>query len=286
MTATPAPAVPDHVLLDVVRRALTEDLGGRGDLTGQATLPADLEGRYVVRARADGRLAGSRSAQLAFTELDPSLRLEDWLADGAVLRPGTVIGRVAGPVRGILAAERVALNLLGRLSGVASLTARFVEAVDGTGTAIAHTRKTTPGLRALELAAVAAGGGAMHRFGLDDAILIKDNHVAACGGVGEAVRRARALVGHMTRVAVEVDRLDQLDEALAAGAESVLLDNFSTDDLRSAVQQAGGSGVTLEASGNVTLDSVRAIAETGVDVISIGALTHSAPNLDIGLDDA
>lgn len=280
------PTVPRHVLLDVVRRALAEDLGGRGDLTGQATLPADLEGAYTVRARARGRLAGSHAARLAFPEIDPSLRLEGWLDDGAELEPGTVIGRIAGPVRAILAAERVALNLLGRLSGIATLTARFVAAVDGTGAAIVHTRKTTPGLRALELAAVAAGGGAMHRFGLDDAILIKDNHVAACGGVGEAVRRATAFAGHMTRIAVEVDRLDQLDEALQAGAGSVLLDNFSNNDLRAAVERVRDRSITLEASGNVTLDTVRAIAETGVDVISIGALTHSAPNLDVGLDDA
>lgn len=280
------PTVPRHVLLDVVRRALAEDLGGRGDLTGQATLPADLEGAYTVRARARGRLAGSHAARLAFPEIDPSLRLEGWLDDGAELEPGTVIGRIAGPARAILAAERVALNLLGRLSGIATLTARFVAAVDGTGAAIVHTRKTTPGLRALELAAVAAGGGAMHRFGLDDAILIKDNHVAACGGVGEAVRRATAFAGHMTRIAVEVDRLDQLDEALQAGAGSVLLDNFSNNDLRAAVERVRDRSITLEASGNVTLDTVRAIAETGVDVISIGALTHSAPNLDVGLDDA
>ncbi len=280
------PTVPRHVLLDVVRRALAEDLGGRGDLTGQATLPADLEGAYTVRARARGRLAGSHAARLAFPEIDRSLRLEGWLDDGAELEPGTVIGRIAGPVRAILAAERVALNLLGRLSGIATLTARFVAAVDGTGAAIVHTRKTTPGLRALELAAVAAGGGAMHRFGLDDAILIKDNHVAACGGVGEAVRRATAFAGHMTRIAVEVDQLDQLDEALQAGAGSVLLDNFSNDDLRAAVERVRDRPITLEASGNVTLDTVRAIAETGVDVISIGALTHSAPNLDVGLDDA
>ncbi len=280
------PTVPRHVLLDVVRRALAEDLGGRGDVTGQACLAAELEGRYVVRARVEGRLAGSTAARLVFEEIDETLRLEDWLEDGADLEPGAVIGRVAGPVRSILAAERLALNLLGRLSGIATLTARFVAAVDGTGAAIVHTRKTTPGLRALELAAVAAGGGAMHRFGLDDAILIKDNHVAACGDVGEAVRRAKAFAGHMTRVAVEVDRLDQLDEALQADAENVLLDNFSNDDLRTAVERVRGRPVTLEASGKVTLDTVRAIAETGVDVISIGALTHSAPNLDVGLDDA
>ena len=277
------PNVPRHVLLDVVRRALAEDLGGRGDVTSQATVSPEQRGVYVLRARSPGRLAGIEAARAAFAEIDPELTLIDARTDGAELAAGTAIGRLRGSVRSILTAERVALNLLGRLSGIATLTARFVAAVDGTGARITHTRKTTPGLRALELAAVAAGGGAMHRFGLDDAILIKDNHVAACGGVAEAVKRARHFAGHMTRVAVEIDRLDQLDQALEAGAESVLLDNFSIDQLRDAVARAGGR-VTLEASGNVTLDTVRAIAETGVDVISIGALTHSAPNLDVGLD--
>lgn len=278
------PTVPRHLLLDLVRRALAEDLGGRGDLTSQATVPADQHGVYVLRARDHGRLAGADAARIAFAEIEPELLLEDWLSDGTELAPGTEIGRIRGRVRGILSGERVALNLLGRLSGIATLTARFVEAIDGTGARITHTRKTTPGLRALELAAVAAGGGAAHRYGLDDAILIKDNHVAACGSVGEAVRRARGFAGHMTRVAVEIDRLEQLDEAIDAGAESVLLDNFPLQALRAAVERARGR-VTLEASGNVSLETVRAIAETGVDVISIGALTHSAPNLDIGLDD-
>jgi nicotinate-nucleotide pyrophosphorylase (carboxylating) len=276
--------LPTHLVTDVVRRALAEDLGGRGDLTSQATLPADLQAEYILRARTEGRLAGTQAARCAFIEVDPALVLDDWRSDGDALAIGTVIGRIRGPVRSILTAERVALNLLGRMSGIATLTDRFVAAIDGTGARITHTRKTTPGLRALELAAVAAGGGAMHRFGLDDAILIKDNHVAACGSVSEAVRRAREFAGHMTRVAVEIDRLDQLDEAIDAGAESVLLDNFSIDDLRAAVAAAEGRSTTLEASGNVSLDTVRAIAETGVDVISIGALTHSAPNLDLGLD--
>lgn len=279
------PVVARAVILDVVRRGLTEDLGGRGDVTSQATIPDTQTGRYVIRARSRGCLAGSPAARCVFEEVDSRLSLQGWIDDGNRLQPGTEIGRIEGPVRSILAAERLALNLLGRLSGIASLTAQFAVAVEGTGVNITHTRKTSPGLRALELAAVAAGGGAMHRFGLDDAMLIKDNHVAACGGVGEAVRRARSFAGHMTRVAVEIDRLDQLHEALGAGAESVLLDNFSNDDLRRAVEQTDGRA-TLEASGNVSLETVRAIAETGVDVISIGALTHSAPNLDVGLDHA
>ena len=188
-----------------------------------------------------------------------------------------------GSALSILTAERPVLNFLGRLSGIASLTRQYVDAVIGTDAKIAHTRKTTPGLRALELQAVRAGGGAMHRYGLDDAILIKDNHVSVCGGVAEAVQRARAFAGHMTRVAVEIDHLDQLAEALDAGAESILLDNFSLEDLRSAVGMAKCKA-TLEASGGVSLSTVREIALTGVDVISVGALTHSAPNIDVGLD--
>ena len=203
--------------------------------------------------------------------------------DGDPLRPGAVIARVSGCARAILGAERVALNLMGRLSGVASLTARYVDAVAGSRAAIIDTRKTTPGLRLLEKYAVRCGGGANHRFGLDDAVLIKDNHVAACGGVGEAIRRARAHVGHMVRIEAEVDTLAQFDEALAAAPDIVMLDNFALDDLREAVRRADGR-VVLEASGGVNLETVRAIAETGVDLISVGALTHSAPVLDIGLD--
>src|SRR5699024_9883032 len=190
-----------------------------------------------------------------------------------------------GPAAAILTAERTALNFLGRLSGIATLTRKFVDAVSGTRAGIAHTRKTTPGLRALELQAVVAGGGVRHRFGLDDAILIKDNHVAVAGGIGEAVRRARAHAGHMLRIAAEIDRLDQLDEALDAGADSILLDNFSNAELKQAVARCRGRRVTLEASGNVSLDTIGAIAQTGVDIISVGALTHSAPCLDLGLDE-
>lgn len=276
--------VPNHALEEIVARALAEDLGGRGDVTSTATIPAAATGRFVIAARRPGVLAGRAAAAETFVRIDPELRVE-WLADdGDALEPGTEIARITGRARSILAAERTVLNFLGRLSGVATLTRAFVDAVSGTGAAIAHTRKTTPGLRALELAAVAAGGGAAHRFGLDDAMLIKDNHVAVAGGVAEAVQRARRFAGHMTRVAVEVDSLDQLDEAIAAGADSVLLDNFTLPDLAEAVGHAHGRGVVLEASGNVDLETVRDIAATGVDVISIGALTHSAPNLDLGLD--
>jgi nicotinate-nucleotide pyrophosphorylase (carboxylating) len=278
-------SVPAAVVADCVARALDEDLGGRGDVTTEATIDAGLDGRFAIRARQAGVLAGRAAAAEAFRQVGSGLDVGWQRNDGDRLAPGDTIATVAGPVRGILTAERTALNFLGRLSGIATATRAYVDAIEGTGAVIAHTRKTTPGLRALELAAVSAGGGAPHRFGLDDAILIKDNHVAACGGVAEAVHRARRVAGHMTRVAVEIDRLDQLDEAMAAGADSVLLDNFTTDDLAAAVSAASSAGVVLEASGNVTLETVRAIAETGVAVISIGAITHSAPSLDVGLDE-
>ena len=275
--------VPSGIVSDIVALALDEDLGGRGDLTSFATLPETASARFDIVARQAGVLCGVQPAREVFAQVDADLSVVWRKADGEDLRPGAVIAQASGRARSLLTAERAALNFLGRLSGVATLTRRHVDAVAGVGAAIAHTRKTTPGLRALELQAVRAGGGASHRFGLDDAILIKDNHVAVCGSVGEAVRRAKAFAGHMIRVAVEIDRLDQLDEALGAGAESVLLDNFSLADLRAAVSQAKGRAV-LEASGGVTLETVRVIAETGVDVISVGALTHSATNIDFGMD--
>jgi len=279
-----AAEIPVLVVRDIVARALAEDLGGRGDVTGQATIPSDAHARFELRARKVGVLAGRGAAEEVFAQVD-SLIETDWhLADGARLAPGDCIATVSGPARSILAAERTALNFLGRLSGIATLTRAYVDAVADTGAAVAHTRKTTPGLRALEVAAVAAGGGAFHRFGLDDAVLIKDNHVAVCGGVVEALARARAHAGHMTRISVEIDRLDQLADALDGGADCILLDNFSIADLRTAVARAAEHDVILEASGGVELDTVRAIAETGVSVISIGAISHSAPNLDLGLD--
>lgn len=278
------PPVPRGVVAEIVAVALDEDLGGRGDLTSLATIPEDAKGRFEIVSRAQGVLCGIQAADEVASQVSDALRL-DWRAkDGDRIAKGQAVGVISGPARAVLTAERSILNFMGRLSGVATLTRRYVDAVDGTGARVAHTRKTTPGLRGLELQAVRAGGGAPHRFGLDDAILIKDNHVAMCGGsVGEAVRRARAFAGHMMRVAVEVDRLDQLEDALAAGAESVLLDNFSLADLASAVKQTEGRA-NLEASGGVTLETIRAIAETGVDVISVGALTHSATNFDLGLD--
>ncbi len=276
------PTLPDVLIEPVVRGALAEDLGRAGDLTAALIDPAArLEA--VFSARKAGRVAGLACARLAVHALDPDGVFAVEVPDGAEVRAGQAIARVQCNARALLSAERTALNLLGRLCGIATLTAAYVEAVAGTRALIVDTRKTTPGLRALEKYAVRCGGGVNHRFGLDDAILIKDNHVAACGGVGEALKRARAAAGHITPIEVEVDSLDQLDEALPHRPDVIMLDNFSLDDLRTAVARAAGA-VRLEASGGVTLQTVRAIAETGVDAISVGALTHSAPALDIGLD--
>ena len=275
--------LPDLLIEPVVRRALAEDLGRAGDVTAQACIPEGARMRAVFAARKAGVLAGIDCVRLAVLAIDPDASVELKLRDGDAFVAGAVLAEVEADARAFLAAERTALNLLGRLCGIATLTRAYVEAVVGTKARIADTRKTTPGLRALEKHAVLCGGGVNHRFGLDDAILIKDNHVAVCGGVGEAVRRARASVGHLMKVEVEVDGLDQLDEALAAGPDVVMLDNFTLPMLREAVARTAGR-ITLEASGGVNLETVRGIAETGVDVISVGALTHSAPALDVGLD--
>ena len=275
--------LPDLLIAPIVRAALAEDLGRAGDVTSQACVPETARLRAVFTARGPGVIAGLACARLAIAELDPGADFKATVEDGARVGAGQKLAWVDANARALLSAERVALNLMGRLSGVATLTRAYVEAVDGTGAVIVDTRKTTPGLRALEKYAVRCGGGANHRFGLDDAILIKDNHVAACGGVGEAVRRARASVGHMVRIEVEIDHLGQLDEALAEGPDVVMLDNFNLGDLGAAVRQTVGRA-RVEASGGVSLKTVRAIAETGVDFISVGALTHSAPILDIGLD--
>jgi nicotinate-nucleotide pyrophosphorylase (carboxylating) len=277
--------LPDLLIEPVVRAGLAEDLGRAGDLTSLACIGAEATFEAIFASRQGGVVAGLACARLAIHALDPDARFELAAADGARVEPGQALARVSANARALLSAERVALNLLGRLSGVATLTRAYVDAVAGAGAAIADTRKTTPGLRALEKYAVRCGGGVNHRFGLDDAILIKDNHVAACGGVGEAIRRARAAAGHLVKIEAEVDGLGQLEEALAERPDVVMLDNFSLGDLRAAVAMAKGRAV-LEASGGVSLTTVRAIAETGVDVISVGALTHSAPVLDIGLDAA
>jgi nicotinate-nucleotide pyrophosphorylase (carboxylating) len=277
--------LPDLLIAPVVLAALEEDLGRAGDVTSQACIPAEARFSAVFAARRPGVVAGLACARLAIAELDPAAEFKALVEDGAAVAAGEALARVEANARALLAAERVALNLLGRLSGVATLTRAYVEAVAGTGAAIVDTRKTTPGLRALEKYAVRCGGGTNHRFGLDDAVLIKDNHIAACGSVGEAVRRARAAAGHLVKIEVEVDGLDQLEEALKYGPDVVMLDNFALSDLVEAVRRTGGRAV-LEASGGVSLETVRGIAETGVDVISVGALTHSASVLDIGLDAA
>ena len=267
----------------LVRGALLEDLGRAGDLTTDSIVPVEVLARAALVARESGVVAGLDLAKLAFALIDPEIAVEIAANDGSVVAPGAVIARISGPARGILTAERTALNFLGHLSGIASVTASIVAAVQGTKAKIVCTRKTTPGLRAVEKYAVRAGGGANHRFGLDDALLIKDNHVAIAGGVAPALRRARAGVGHLVKIEVEVDTLDQLREALGEGADAVLLDNMSLEMLAKAVAIVDGRAIT-EASGRVTPKSAPSIAATGVDLISIGWLTHSAPVLDIGLD--
>ena len=271
----------------VVRAALLEDLGRAGDLTTDACVPADQIGTVALVARDPGVVAGTDCARLAWTLLDPRVEVTIDAPDGTPLSPGTVIGTARGPVRALLTGERVALNFLGHLSGVATATATLVAAVDGTNARICCTRKTTPGLRALQKAAVRAGGGMNHRFGLDDAVLIKDNHVAFAGSITQAVGRARAHVGHLVKIEVEVDTLEQLSELLALpgrqGADAVLLDNMGPDMLREAVAMVDGRLIT-EASGRITPESARSLAQAGVDLISAGWLTHSTSVLDIGLD--
>ena len=281
MTVPPLPRV---LIEPVVRGALLEDLGRAGDVTTDATIPAGTQAEAAIVARAGGVAAGLAVARLAFDLVDPALSIAQPVADGARIGRGTVLMTVRGEARSILTAERVALNFAGRLSGIASLTRCFADAIAHTQATIAATRKTTPLLRMLEKHAVRLGGGGAHRYGLDDAILIKDNHIAACGSIAAALARARAYAGHMMKVEIEVDRLDQLDQVLAAGgADCVLLDNMDPATLREAVARIGGR-LVAEASGGVTLDSVAAIAESGVDLVSTGALTHSAPVLDLGLD--
>jgi len=275
--------IPEILFEPLVRAALLEDLGRAGDLTTAAVVPADAQTTMVLAARQAGVVAGVDVAAPAFCLIDPAVQLRIERPDGSMVAPGEIIASVSGPARGVLTGERVALNFLSHLSGVATATAALVDAVRGHKARIACTRKTTPGLRALEKYAVRAGGGSNHRFGLDDAVLIKDNHIAVAGGVRQAIECARAGVGHLVKIEVEVDTLNQLEEALAIGVDAVLLDNMSLQDLRRAVEYVDGRVVT-EASGRVTAQTAPAIAATGVDLISVGWLTHSAPILDIGLD--
>lgn len=275
--------LPDLMLEPIVRAALAEDLGRAGDITSQACIPADAKLKASFVARKAGVVAGLACARLAMVAMDPRAAFDAKSEDGDPVAAGSLLATVTANARAVLSAERVALNLLCRASGVATLTAAYVAQTTGTRARIIDTRKTTPGLRALEKYAVRCGGASNHRFGLDDAILIKDNHVAACGGVGAALRRVREHAGHMVKIEVEIDSLDQLREALEHRPDVVMLDNFPLDDMRQAVAIAAGRTI-LEASGGVDLTTVRAIAQTGVDYISVGALTHSAPVFDIGLD--
>ncbi|WP_081760440.1 carboxylating nicotinate-nucleotide diphosphorylase [Bordetella petrii] len=279
----PVAPLPAVMLEPLVRAALLEDLGRAGDITTDAIVPADAQARTRLVARQEGVLAGLDLARLAFRLMDAGIDFQPLLADGARLRPGSEIAVISGPARGMLTAERTALNFLGHLSGVATATASIADAIRPHGAKVTCTRKTLPGLRALQKYAVRVGGGSNHRYGLDDAVLIKDNHVAVAGGVRQAVQRARAAVGHMVKIELEVDTLAQLDEALEIGVDVVLLDNMDVATLREAVRRVDGRAVT-EASGRITPESAPGVAATGVDLIAVGWLTHSARVLDIGLD--
>jgi nicotinate-nucleotide pyrophosphorylase (carboxylating) len=267
-----------------VNRSLEEDLGRAGDITSIATVPEDASGRAIVVARQAGVIAGLPLVAAAFQRLSPAIALEPHARDGAMIAAGTKLMTIAGNARAILGAERTALNYLGHLSGIATATATFVKRIAHTKARVVCTRKTTPGLRALEKYAVRCGGGYNHRFGLDDAILIKDNHIAVAGGIKAVLGRAKQAAGHLVKIEIEVDSLDQLEEVLAVGiADVVLIDNFDLAAMRKAVALVAGR-VVIEASGGIALDTAAAIAETGVDYLSSGALTHSVTNLDVGLD--
>jgi nicotinate-nucleotide pyrophosphorylase (carboxylating) len=276
-------ALPRHLIEAAVGAALAEDLGLAGDLTSQAVLAPEAEAGAVMATREDGVVAGLPLAATAFRLVGPGVTFEALVEDGSRVRAGDAVARVSGNARLVMAGERVALNFVNRLSGIASLTRRFVDAVEGTGARICDTRKTTPGLRAFEKYAVRCGGGANHRYALDDAILIKDNHIAVAGGVAPAFRAAERFAGHLVAIEIEVQSLAELEEALAAGARIVLLDNMDNETLRRAVALTAGRA-RLEASGGVRLERVRSIAETGVDYISSSQITMGAPPLDLGLD--
>ncbi len=269
---------------DIVRAALKEDLGHGHDITTECVVPLDKDARAVVNARSAGRLAGIIAGLAAFTITDPDCEIELLKTDGEDVEAGEDIAIITGSARSILTAERTALNFMQHLSGIATLTKKYVDAIDGSGAKIAESRKTIPGMRSLAKQAVRLGSGMNHRFGLDDAILIKDNHIALAGGIYPALEMAKQNAGHMVKIEIEVDTLDQLDEVLThGGADIIMLDNFDVKGMNEAVKRINGRAI-IEASGGVTLDTVCAIADTGVHIISVGALTHSAPALDIGLD--
>lgn len=282
ITAHP-PSLPPVMIQSAVRAALREDLGLAGDVTSDATIPASATARAVMNSREEGVLAGITIAEAAFRETSADLTFKAHVHDGATLSPGQDIAIIEGPARAILAAERVALNFACHLSGIGSYTARFARLIAHTKAKVCCTRKTIPGLRTFEKYAVKCGGGSNHRFGLDDAILIKDNHIAVCGGVQQAIAQARAFAGHLIKIEVEVDTLEQLAIALEAGPDVVMLDNMSLDQLHEGVAMVDGR-IPIEASGNVNIDTIKAIAETGVDMISTSKITMSAPTLDLGLD--
>ena len=275
--------LPASIVRAAVTRALEEDLGLSGDITAQACLPPGAIAHVVMATRKAGVVSGTDLALEAFRQMDPAIRVAVLKADGAVLMPGDVILRVEGNARAVLSGERTALNFMGRMCGIATMTSAYVACVRHTDARILDTRKTTPGLRAFEKHAVRCGGGVNHRFGLFDAILIKDNHISVAGGVRQALQRAKQHAGPLVKIEIEVDNLGQLDEVIAEGADMVLLDNMGPEMLAEAVRLVNRRMLT-EASGNVTLATLKAIAESGVDYISSGALTHSAPVLDIGLD--
>ncbi len=280
MSTSPLPAI---MIEPSVKAALLEDLGRAGDLTTDSIVPAKAMTRCVLAARQSGVVAGLDFATTAFRLMDPRIEIRLERPDGSRIVPGDIIAEIAGPARGILTAERVALNFLSHLSGIASATASIVDAIAGTRAKICCTRKTMPGLRAAQKYALRVGGGSNHRFGLDDAVLIKDNHIAIAGGIRPAVERARASVGHLVKIELEVDTMAQLEEAMVLGVDAVLLDNMGPEMLRQAVMMVDGRAIT-EASGRITPTTAPAIAASGVNLISIGWLTHSVAVLDIGLD--
>jgi len=286
---TKLPPLPPTVIEPMVRRSLDEDFGNSGDITANLLISASAKGKLMMRAREAGIIAGMQAAQMTYAMVDPRVKFTVKKGDGSKVKKGDIIATVEGPTRALLSAERVALNFLGRLSGVATLTAQYVALVKGTKVRIAATRKTTPGLRAAEKQAVLAGGGYTHRESLAAAIMIKDNHIALAGGVNKALKAIAKNADHMARVSVEVDTLAQLKKVLKYAPDVVLLDNMGAEKLVKAVaivNNFDGPRPTLEASGGVDLETVKGLAQTGIDVISIGALTHSAPNFDIGMDAA
>jgi len=287
MTTAFLPELPQLMVEDQVRAALLEDLGRAGDITSNATIGPERQAKAEMNSREAGIISGLPLAEAAFRLINPAICFEALVADGARVEPGALIARISGPARGLLSAERVALNYLMHLSGIATHTARFADAIAHTSAKVTCTRKTIPGLRGVEKYAVRCGGGSSHRYGLDDAIMIKDNHIVVAGGIAQALKAAKAFAGHLVKIEIEVDTLEQFETVLTEGADVCLLDNMGPKVLREAVamnNSMGGGRIKLEASGNVNLDTIKVIAETGVDYISTSKITMAAPTLDIGLD--